>query len=183
MSNMPTLTFDEEAAVKRVRDCGALDVPENGALHQMYFRLAGWGYVTIAEGNPGFWRVALPVVDPTELKYASEAEIAARLVDAGADAVWCDLRDEGYAPVSIHYLKRIRKQMVQEGTANRLTGGSSNKRYVPPNFEQAGQRGSAALEEAVIALYQRVANDRGCSVEVASLLMNYSREQIVRMAA
>lgn len=178
----PALTFDEEAAVQRVLDCGALDVPDFHPSRQMYFRLAGWGFFTIEE-VPGFWRVRIAENAPIERKQADEALIRELLAKDGPETVAMELRQRGYAPVSRNALKRMRKEMVQEGTAEKLGAGGSSGGRILLSIEEDGLRGSTALEEAINSLYQREANRLGCSVTAAMYKMNFSRAQLEKMVA
>ena len=54
---------------------------------------------------------------------------------------------------------------------------------VRPPEVVAAERSSAALINRIERLYVRVAGERGCSVEAARLVLNYSPAQIQRMAA
>lgn len=93
------------------------------------------------------------------------------------------LTDQGFT-VSLDTCRNLRSALLANGDATRLPsrfGGAAPAPYADP--AATAVEGSRRLLEAVERHYARVATTRGCSIEAARLLMNYSRAQLAVMAA
>lgn len=90
----------------------------------------------------------------------------------------------GYLP-TLHRCQMMRAQMIAAGEAQRQQSGPATggpvERIADPNSGAA--RGCERLEQAICDLYARTAKRLGCSLEAAALVLNYTPEQIARMAA
>ncbi len=100
---------------------------------------------------------------------------------ASANEVHRALTKQGYT-VSLHRCEEMRGLMLACGEAIILTTpGGLFPHQVDPAADAA--KGSDELLASITRLYERTARRRGCSVDAARLLLNYSPAQIQKMAA
>lgn len=112
-----------------------------------------------------------------------ESVIRAMLQKEGAGAVGTALAAMGYN-IPRHRLETLRSQMVANGEAKRIE--QKDRGYTGFTIgdpSQTAATGSSKLQERIDRLYQRVAAERGCSIDAARIVLNYSPAQIARMAA
>lgn len=98
-----------------------------------------------------------------------------------AQEVHRHLTQQGYV-ISRAACERVRNRIIAARVA---ASRVDSRRIAVPIADPArnAEKGSAALEDAICALYGRTAKRLGCRLETAALLLNYSPEQLRKAAA
>ncbi len=111
-------------------------------------------------------------------RYPSEQMLRTMLKNRGARSVHRELVARGYS-VQRNYLDTFRAGLVRSGEAREFTlYGCCNP---DPVVEYQPEVSSDRLLTSIRQLYYRTATERGCSVEAAQLMLNYSPAQLQRM--